>query len=382
MQTSLSTGASNLGHAVRPPAIASASRRGPVEAAYLALSSERTTAILVIALSVVAGLSIVIPQGREAMTLAVRPGATTIQRLAAWGLTDIFDSAWVRGLAVLLGANLLTVLFGARRARRRHEIPAPPAWAPFQATLAAARPECAVESLRDVFSRRFGAPEAERVDGSHVTMVFETSPRGRFAPLFVHFGLALLVAGAAWSSGPVADNHAIVRAVLEIKDSSTGTSGIFDMVSGEPVNLFRWPGRYELRDYAFSKDGLGPAVHIEHVIEQEKRSDDFWVYRDAPPTFDERHRRGEVSIRALRMGLVPMPGTGLTSSPAAVVMVAGIGLLAFGLFSSRHPEGLIWVEADGDVVRLTGVPRAREDRGFERDFERASGLAAWAVGDG
>ncbi len=210
-------------------------------------------------------------------------------------------------------------------------------------------------------------------------MVYDTNPKGRIAPMLVHIGLILLVAGAAWSKAPIADSHMIAHAVLEVKDVSTGAVGTFDMMSGEHVQFFRWPGEYSIVDYLPSKDGLGPAVRIQKILQQERRSDDFWIYLRAPAGFDERHRKAEVAIAGVDMGFVPLPGEGFTSSPAALLFLFGFGLFAFGLLSGRGSEGLLWLEADGDRVTITGLPRAIEDKSFEHRFSRWARIAQLAI---
>src|SRR5262249_28970531 len=73
----------------------------PLTTAWLVLSSQRTTAVLVIALALFAALAALVPQGREALALARNEAASEIHRFAALGLTDVFESAWIRALGVL-----------------------------------------------------------------------------------------------------------------------------------------------------------------------------------------------------------------------------------------------------------------------------------------
>src|SRR5688572_14249390 len=89
-----------------------------LDRAFFVLSSERTTAVLVIALCLLVGLSAIIPQGREALEIAEDPGALAIRELARWGFTEIFESQWIRALGVLLAANLITHALRALAAQR------------------------------------------------------------------------------------------------------------------------------------------------------------------------------------------------------------------------------------------------------------------------
>jgi hypothetical protein len=356
-------------HAPAEDAEGSAPKRGPIESAWLVLASERTTSLLVIALAAFVAITAFVPQGPEALELAREPGAAVMHRLAEWGLTDLFSSSWLYALGALLAANLLAMALSSLSARRREELAKIPARAPLDAELSASEPEHAPGTLRDLFRAGFGMPVREEVDGSRVTMVFETSRAGRLAPMATHLGLIVLVLGAGLVGRPLDAARAIGRARLEVKDTSSGKIGVFDMVAGESFQFFRWPSRYTLRGYVPAFEGMGPAVRISRV-DPEQRSEDFWVFQRAPEGFDERHRKGEVAIRARSMGLHAPPGLGMSSSPGAILLLAGFGMLVFGAFAGRRPEGRLWVEADGDRVRVAGVPRMRDDRAFGKLFDR------------
>jgi hypothetical protein len=350
--------------------------------AWLVLSSQRTTAVLVIVLATFAGATAFLPQGRDALALAARPDATAVHQLAALGLLDVFSSPWVGALGALLAANMVAVLIRQLGAKRARALTRPPEGAPYRVELSAPIPERAVEVLREAFRIRLGAPERESVEGSKVTMLFDTSPRGKIAPMLAHVGLVVLIVGAGLLSEPPPENKSIVRAQLEVTSSETGTVGIFDMVSGEPFSFFQFPTSYLLQGYLPQKDGLGPAIRFERSLKQSPRQvEDFWIYKNAPPEFDKRHRRGEVYIRALKMGLVALPGGGLASSPAAILMVLGLSMLLLGAVASRNPEGQLWVEADGDRVRITGVPKALDDQSFEDRFSRWAHAATAVLRD-
>jgi hypothetical protein len=351
---------------------------GLIQGAFLALASQRTTSLLVIVLAAFVAIAAFVPQGREALELARDPGATVMHRLAAWGLTDVFDSAWMHALAALLVANLLAMALATMLREHTDNLLRAPAHAPLAAELKPEEPEHAALTLRELFRSGFGVPVNEDVEGSRVTMVFDTAPTGRLAPMATHIGLIVLVLGAAAIGRPVDSDRAIARAHLDVRDSSTGKVGNFDMVAGETFQFFRWPSKYSLRYYTPSYEGLGPAAQLSRA-DSEGRQEAFWVFLRAPAGFDKRHRNGEVEIVARWMGLVAPPGQGLASSRGAILLVVGLGLLSFGALSGRRPEGRLWLEADGDRVRIVGVPRAREDRGFARMFDRWKLLATAVI---
>ncbi len=352
-----------------------------LDRAWLALSSPRTTAALALALTALAGVAVAVPQGPAALELARVSDAAQLRTLAAWGLTDVLTSPWVKAVAALLAVNALAVLLRLRGSPRRSLVdPRPPARAVHEAVLAAALPERAVEALRETFRSALGAsPVAEQVDGSRVTMVFDTSPGAARSPLLAHLGLVLLVAGVVIAVQPPPPQRAMVRALLDVQDSRTGTVGVFDLAQGEPMRFFQWRYEYVVREYSPSRGGLGPAVRIERILPDERRMTDFWVYLEAPPGFDAAHRGDVVSITARRMGLEPMPGQGMASSPGAVLVVLGLGLLVAGLLGGVRPEGRLWLEADGDQVRVVGLPARAGDHAFGRGFTRWALLARAAV---
>lgn len=256
-----------------------------------------------------------------------------------------------------------------------------PKAAPHQVELAASLPERAVEALRETFRGALGSsPLEEQVEGSKVVMVFETNPAARLAPLLAHLGLVLLVIGAGLASRPPPPARTMVRGQFRVLDSRSGTTGYFDMGQGEPFEFFQWNAKYTLRDYLPSKGRLGPAVRFEEVDSGGKRPpSDFWVYLNAPPGFDQRHRRGTVAIEADWIGMVPAPGSGMASSWAMVLVLAGLGLLIIGAFSGQRAEGRLWIEADGDRVRVLGLPAYRQDPAFQASFARYALLARSAV---
>jgi hypothetical protein len=353
-----------------------------VRTLWLAISSLRTTAILAIVLALLAGVAAVVPQGWTAVELARLPHATQIQRMVQWGMTEIFDSAWIRAAGILLLINVAAVIYRSRMSESAGgTLIDPPRSAPCSETLKAPMPERAVESLRETFrSLMRSAPVAEKVEGSRVVMMFETARRAELGPLLAHIGLVLLVVGAGLSVKPPPRNKSVASAILAVTDSKTGTVGTFDMVSGETFQFFQWRPRYVLRDYVIDRLGLGPAIRMEQMFpDQQNRTVDFWIYQNAPPGFDARHRKDVVAIEAKRLGVTPLPGTGLASQPASFLLIAGLGLLCFGALAGTRAQGRLWLEADGEDVRIVGLPQHAGDPSFERGFSRWSLMARAAL---
>ena len=352
-------------------------KRHPLDQGWLVLSSFRTTAVLTTVLGVYVACGVVVPQGREAMELLQFEGAEGLRTLAAWGLTDVLASPWFRALLALLLINgllaALRLLLGSRGTDASYALPGR---APHEAELVTQRPEEAPELLRESLGAYFGrVPARERVEGGRVTMSFDTAGRRTFTPVVMHLGLVVLIVGAAMAAEPAPRPNSVVRAILRVTDTRTGSVGVFDMAQNEPIQIFQWRANYTVLDYLPSKGTLGPAVRIQRTGAESSSHSEFWVYRDAPPGFDARHRGGLVSFEALSMGLVPAPGHGLASRPSSVFLIVGLSLLILGSLGQTRASGRVWVDTDGERVRLVGVPERAGDGGFARLFER---LEVWA----
>ena len=337
---------------------------------WRAFASPRMTAVIAMAMAALALVAAVVPQGDAAATLAQYEHSEPIQRLIIWNLTDVFGSPWLKVLLVLLVGNLIGLVLTMGRPRSTAVTDVPDRAAE-DTRLEAPRPEAAVETLRETFRSVLGAPPvAEKVDGSRVTMAFQAGAGAGWAPVWAHLGLILLVLGAAWASRPPPTNKTAVRALLDVRDSRTGTTGVFDMVEGETRQFFQWRAQYVVRNYVASKSGLGPAIRIERLFTDRQQRDDFWVYQNAPDGFDQRHRAGFVSISARKLGLVPIPGAGLASSGAAVLLLLGLGLLMYGAVAQSQAEGQLWIDVDGRDIRLAGAPAKAGDPLFKQAFQR------------
>ena len=345
--------------------------RGPVASAWALMASESTTVFLVLLLSLAAAVAVLVPQGTDALDIARDPNAVLLQSLAAWGLTDVFGSSWVRALGVLLAANLLAVVLG-----RFGQTPAaatmitPPDRPPLEEILEAPYPESTVERLRDRLIARLGPPAAEQAKRDKVVMVFDAGSDSSVGPLLAHVGLLLLVLSAGLHASGGAAISKTARARFEITDSRTKAVGHFDMVAGEAKSFFQWPTRYIVLDYVRNREGLGPAVRLEMRGEGASRGSAFWVYLDAPKGFDAKHRGSEVAIVAQWMGMVAPPGKGLADSPIGALMILGLGALCFGVLAQRKPRGRVWVEAHGNRVAFKALPEREGDPAFAARFRR------------
>ncbi len=342
----------------------------PVDRLWLILSSPRSTAVITTVLALFATLAAVVPQGSAAIELVQFEHAADLRKLAGWGLTNVFESAWIRALGVLLVANILAVVVRSWSSAGSTAAATMPSSAPHEAELSATLPERAVEALRINLRAALGtAPAAEHVDGAKVTMVFDTSPRGQLFPLLAHIGLVFLVMGAGLLVSPPPRSKSVVRAHLDVTDSRSGYTGHFDLAQGEPIKFFQWRPDFIIRGYVASKNGLGPAIQMERIDPEGRRSE-FWIYRDAPKDFDQNHRRGIVSFDVVKLGLQAAPGYGLSSNSSSFLLLLGFALIIMGAVGSSRAAGRLWVEAEGDRVRILGVPNDAGDPSFARSFGR------------
>lgn len=349
--------------------------------AWRALASTRTTAAIAIAMALMAFVAVLVPQGDTALALARYENSEAIQAFHTWGLTTVLESAWLKVLLVLLAGNLVALAAASMRpqatASKTVELPDRAAE---DTKMVAAKPEAAVEALRETFRSIFGAPPAaERVEGARVVMAFNAGKQAKLAPLWAHLGLILLVVGAVWATQPPPGGKLMVRALLKVQDSRTGAIGHFDMVQDDPRQFFQWRAQYVIRSYSASRAGLGPAIRLERAFPDQQRRDDFWVYRDAPEEFDQKHRQGMVSISAKKLGIVPVPGSGLTSSGAAVLLLFGLGFLVYGAAAGTQAQGRLWIDVDGRDVRLAGAPQKAGDPLFTQAFRRWDLVARTAL---
>lgn len=341
-----------------------------IDRLWLVLSSPRSTAVITTALALFATLAAIVPQGSAAIELLQFEHAQDLRKLSAWGLTNVFESAWIRALGVLLVANILAVVVRTWTSGGQVATPKMPSGAPHEVDLSATLPERAVEALRVNLRAALGtSPAAEHVDGAKVTMVFDTSPRGQLFPLLAHIGLVFCVIGAGLLVSPPPLNKSVVRAHLDVTDSRSGYTGHFDLAQGEPIKFFQWRPDFIIRGYVASKNNMGPAIQMERIDPEGRRSE-FWIYRDAPKDFDQKHRRGIVSFDVVKMGLQAAPGYGLSSNSSSVLLLLGFAFIIMGAVGSSRAAGRLWVEAEGDRIRLLGVPTHVGDPGFAKSFGR------------
>lgn len=350
-----------------------------IDRSWRVLASQRTTAVLALLFSAAAFIAALVPQGSEALVLAKDAGARRLHELAAWGLTDVFVSPFFYAVAALLVGNLVAVAVSNLRSARLGISAEPPKKAPLERQLTAPHPERALERLRETFISRLAQPAGQGVQGARAILVFDSGAGAQLAPLAAHLGLMMLVLGAGLYAASASESSGVPRARLDITDTRTNTTGHFDMVAGEPFQLFQYTARYTLRDYVPSREGLGPAVRIERTQQDQPQPQDFWVYLNAPAGFDQRHRQSEVVFDARWMGLSPLPGQGLADSPLGVLMIVGLALIGIGAMKSTRARGRLWVDVNGDTVRLVGVPAMAGDSDFAASFDRWTLVAQSAL---
>lgn len=336
------------------------------------LSSPVTSAGLGVVLAGLVAASVVLPQGWIAVELAGLESGEALRRAYVWGLTDVAGSPWLQGLMVLIGVNGLAAMLRAVLAREPELGDGP---LPHRAALKARRPERAAEVLRLGFGRWLGRPLREEVMGAHVAMVFSTAPRSRYIPLVLHAGLVLLLVGAALAARPADRMDSLVKAQLVVRDADSRSLGFFDLAAGEGRSFFQNPETYTIAQFMPDRAGLGPALRMAVTGPTGQLLDDFWLYRDAPPGFDARHRRGRVAITATEMGYDAKPGHGVGSRPAGVVLLLGLGLLGLGLAELGRPSGRLVLRSEGGRVVVEGAAARPDDPRFAKLHQRGVELA-------
>ena len=335
------------------------------------LSSETCTGLLVILLSAVVLVAIVVPQGQEALDIAVSSQATLLHTAAKWGITEIYRSAWVRALGVLFGANVFAMLFDTflvHRNRTKASIELPSS-SPLKAELTAKYPEKTMEYVRGALSSVFGLPEAEQIQDDRSLMLYHSAKDFHWRTIISHFGLAAVLLGVGLYSVSFDPTTVSPRAILKVTDPVSGSSGVFNLRAGESRKFFSYPDRYFVRSYKRAKDGLGPAVLIEKRRQNAQRGESFWVYLNAPEGFDRKHRQGQVDIKAMKLGRTPLPGVGLINSPVILLILGGIASILVGLRKSQESGGTVWVSFRKRTVVLAGRPKVTNDKRFKYDFD-------------
>ncbi|HJL42826.1 MAG TPA: hypothetical protein RMG48_16085 [Myxococcales bacterium LLY-WYZ-16_1] len=305
----------------------------------LLLWTSLTAAVLISAAS--------IPQGWHAEQLLRAPEYGPLRTLDRLGLTRVWASPWFWAAASgWLGAIVLSAARPRRRGLDRSA----------EVELRARRPERTLQALL-----RWGRQGAEVHHEPDVSRV-------RFSPAdrswLLQAGLWLTFVASAFALKPADPDDSIVRARLSVLDVVDGSRGRFDMAQGESIQFFGKRVEHTVVTYVPDKDGLGPAVQMTRSDPVQGSRSSFWVYGDAPPDFDARHRGSTTAIALERARIVARPGSGLAARPASwllllALMVAGLGWTSLGQRDRWEFE----VRGDRVRARVTGPePEASLDR--------------------
>lgn len=303
----------------------------------------RLLALAALAAAVLAAASI--PQGwsAESYLRGAHPGL--LKTWAEWGLTDPTAQPLFWALVVLflgsgaLGAARLTA--GARRE-------APPSHA---LKAKAARPEDAPETMASTLRAHLGEPEHAEWDGRSTRLSYELGPKPGDA-LRSYLGLAIIFVAGVYVLQPPPESRTVARAWLGAEEVRSGLRGTFDIVEGEEFTFFQSQDTYILRGYAADRLGLGPALQIQWLDAAGQPVGSFWLYENAPPGFDTRHRRADIGFDVLRARQEPVPGAGPTARPASWGLILGVGLLMIGAVARMQPPLMAEVVCTGHEVTL------------------------------
>ncbi|MFO0724999.1 MAG: cytochrome c biogenesis protein ResB [Myxococcota bacterium] len=340
-----------------------------VDRAFAVLGSSRTSALLSALMSAFALGAVFIPQGKLAEDLARYAEIADLSSAAAFGLTDIYRSPWFYLVLVLIAGNALALLLRERFERSAPPPDTAPADAPLRASVHSARPERALDELRAALEPTLGSPGRANVDGAKVELRYDAGSFSRRAPILLHFGFVSMVLGAGLYAIEENGEGGIAHGIFEILDRQTHTTGHFDLVAGEAFTFFQYPTQWMLRDYVPAQGVMGPAVRFDRMGSNNEPPREVWVYLNAPPGFDERHRQDEVAITAVSMGLSSIPGRGLSASSGAPLIALGLALAVLGIFAQAQAAGSLFIRLNGDEVELLAVPESKQRERFERSFQ-------------
>lgn len=343
------------------------------------LSSPRTLAVSAAAVAGLFLVSLLVPQGRAAREILALHDHPGLAQLAAWGLTDVFQSAWFHLVLFVFAAVLSAVWLESYRQSQKSLPLEPPDGVPLQKTLRVPLPEAAPEQLPRILGRFLGLHHLRtHIDGHRVTEGFGYHLQN-WRPFLGPLGLVILAVGMGRVSEDRSQTPGAPYARVEVTNPRTNTIGHFDLVEGEAFEFFGFPGKYILRNYHPSYLGQGPAVRIERQDPKTGQSIDFWVFQRANTGFDRFHRKGSVGIELLAAGRRPKPGQGSSPSAWSLLPLIGMGLLVFAATQSGSSKGLLWVKSDGHEVELLGVPLAAPEA-FQGAFDQwAEAVTAYAA---
>lgn len=327
----------------------------------IAIASAWTRSLALIALAAAVLTAARVPQGWLAHEVLRGPHPGPLVRWAEWGLTELPEQPLFWALLLLFVSS--GVLGALRTARSNDE----EAMASRVLTARSARPESAPESMAAALRPHLGEPEHADWDGTKTRLTYVLGP-GPGDAVRSYLGLAIVFVTGVYVLQPPPPNRTVARAWLAAEEVRTGNRGVFDLVEGEEFSFFQSSDVYVLRGYASDRLGLGPALQFQWGEPGGQPFGAFWVYENAPPGFDQRHRRAAVGFDVLRAEVQPVPGAGPTARPASWGLILGAGLLMMGALVRLQPVSRVEVVCSGHDLRLElrGPESAKTERLFGR----------------
>ncbi|MGF1509408.1 MAG: hypothetical protein ACFB9M_07895 [Myxococcota bacterium] len=282
-------------------------------------------------------IAALIPQGWWAEELLRHERYLALRPYAQIGLTDSLSSGWLKALVALSVGSLVCAALrtdAPTSVRRVFD-------------LRVTRPDQAVDVVQTILRPWFGAPV--RVEAEGARSRFGYRARAGSAILPIHVGLALVFVGALMAIVPGPRSEMVVRAWLQVRDPGGGAIGVFDMVEGEEQRFFQSNMTYRLMSFTPDRLGLGPAIQLQ-AQPPSGPSEAFWLFEDADPGFDARHRQGQVEFQRVSIQLQPKPGfafSGTGGGFSPVLLIAGLTVMGLGVLSVGRPGGRWTVELIG-----------------------------------
>jgi hypothetical protein len=282
-------------------------------------------------------LSVAVPQGQKAIRMASLPGGDRLRALAAAGLTDVMDSPWLWATAVLSVAVLAAHWIARPRSHPMRASSDDPNW-PEEILVFDGIIGFTLHRLAGVLPRSWRRVEVASGPDEQVFRTGLSRQSLFWMTLASVFFMSLGVIG--WSG--TQESGSSVVAKLKVTDSRTGTQAVFNLPENEPIDFFEWGATWELVAFVEDWFGQGPAARFRTVYKQERQQSLFWVFADAPPEFDRRHRRGLVDISILGIDRIHAVPSTFASHLPVVLLLVGVVLGLWRAALLFQPSG--WVK--------------------------------------